>query len=207
MNYITLKKIATAEFCEQKSRFICNIKPVETEAEAVEFINEIKQKYWNAKHNVYAYILKNGNIKKYSDDGEPHSTAGLPMLQTMEKKGLVNCVAVVTRYFGGILLGTGGLVRAYSNSVQLGIEQAEIVKMVSSYKCLFVCPYDCYGKFENLLKSTTVKTEKTEFEESVKVYFCVPKEQFENFEKNINNTFFGKLKVEIIQEKYEFYKI
>lgn len=207
MNYLTVEKEARAEFTEQKSRFICHIKPVETENEANEFISGIKQKYWDAKHNVYAYILKDGNIKKFSDDGEPHSTAGLPMLQTMDKKQLVNCVAVVTRYFGGVLLGTGGLVRAYSGCVSLGIEAAGIIEMVDSFKCSFTCPYESYGKFENLIKGFTVKIENTEFNENVKVTFFIGKEGFLLLEKKITDIFFGKLKLEKQKECFEYYKI
>lgn len=206
MCYKTVKNEETVELIEQKSRFIGTIKPVETEEQAMELINSIKQKYWDARHNCYAYILKNGNIKKFSDDGEPHSTAGLPMLQTMDKQGLCNCVAVVTRYFGGVLLGTGGLVRAYSGTVSMAVEKSGIIEMVGSFRCLINCPYDGFGKLENLLKDFTVKIEDKQFLDNVKVQFCIPKNEFDAFYKKTADVFFGKLEVEKIKEIYEFYE-
>ena len=109
--YISVANTATAEIVEKKSRFISNICHVESENEATEFIDKIKKQHYSARHNVYAYILKNGT-KKYTDDGEPAKTAGLPILEMLEKQGITDVVCVVTRYFGGTLLGTGGLVRA-----------------------------------------------------------------------------------------------
>ena len=113
MGYSTIKESASAEFVEKKSRFIGYIAPVKTAEDAAAFIAEIKRKHWDATHNVSAYLLKNGQ-KKYSDDGEPQGTAGMPMLDVLEKENLTDVCVVGTRYFGGILLGGGGLVRAYS---------------------------------------------------------------------------------------------
>ena len=109
-DYLTIEGFAQDEFVEKKSRFIGYAKHVETEEEAVSFINEMKQKHWDATHNVYAYVLRNGQIRRYSDDGEPQGTAGIPTLDVILKEGIVDVCVVVTRYFGGILLGGGGLV-------------------------------------------------------------------------------------------------
>ena len=112
--YKTIRNAAEDEFVEKRSRFIGHALPVTTEEEALAFIAEMKSKYWDASHNVYAYILREGGIQRFSDDGEPQGTAGIPTLDVLRKEGLTDLVVVVTRYFGGILLGGGGLVRAYS---------------------------------------------------------------------------------------------
>ena len=119
--YVTIYAPAEDEFVERKSRFIGAIAPVQTEEEAQAWIAQVRQQHRDATHNTYAYILRNG-IKRYSDDGEPQGTAGVPMLDCIEKEGLVDVAVVVTRYFGGIKLGTGGLVRAYQGMVKLGLE-------------------------------------------------------------------------------------
>ena len=121
--YTTILDRAEDEFVERKSRFIGAIAPVETEEEALDFIAQIKHQHRDATHNTYAYVLKNG-VKRYSDDGEPQGTAGVPMLDCLEKEGLVDVAVVVTRYFGGILLGAGGLVRAYSHGAKIAVDAA-----------------------------------------------------------------------------------
>ena len=129
MEYKTIRLREEAEFIERRSRFIGHACPVKTEEEAVAFINEMKAKYWDASHNVYAYCLREGQIKRYSDDGEPQGTAGIPVLDVLQKSGVVDTAVVVTRYFGGILLGAGGLVRAYSHGASIALEAAGIVTM------------------------------------------------------------------------------
>ena len=110
--YKTIRGFGTDEFVERKSRFIGSIQPVSTEEEAVAFIQSVKERHREANHNVYAYVLREGQIRRYSDDGEPQGTGGVPVLEVLLKEGLVDCCVVVTRYFGGVLLGAGGLVRA-----------------------------------------------------------------------------------------------
>ena len=117
--YRTIRTAASAEFVEKKSRFIGHICPVTTQEEANEFIRQKKSEYWDATHNVYAYVLREGQTRRYSDDGEPQGTAGIPTLDVLLKEDLTDCVVVVTRYFGGTLLGTGGLVRAYSHGSKI----------------------------------------------------------------------------------------
>ena len=112
--YKTIENYGTAETVEKRSRFIAHARPVSSETEALEYLNSLKQKYWDARHNVYAYIIRENNIVRYSDDGEPGGTAGLPVLEILKREELSDIIVVVTRYFGGILLGTGGLVHAYS---------------------------------------------------------------------------------------------
>ena len=119
MEYVTVEREAVDEFIEKKSRFIGSCRPVQTEEEALDFIAKLKSQYWDASHNVYAYILREGNIARFSDDGEPQGTAGIPVIDTLKKAGVVDAVVVATRYFGGILLGGGGLIRAYSHTASI----------------------------------------------------------------------------------------
>ncbi|HOQ06313.1 MAG TPA: YigZ family protein, partial [Clostridiales bacterium] len=128
-DYLTVSKEAVAEIEEKKSRFIATVRPVSSEQEAQDFINRLKARYWDATHNVYAYYICAGNVvQKFSDDGEPSGTAGLPVLEAIKKTGVQDVAVVVTRYFGGTLLGASGLVRAYGRSAALGIDAAGIVR-------------------------------------------------------------------------------
>lgn len=150
--YKTILNYATAEFEEKKSRFISSVKPVSDEEEAIEFINNLKSKYWNATHNVYAYSINNETlIQRYSDDGEPSGTAGMPVLEVMKKMGVQNTVVVVTRYFGGTLLGASGLIRAYSKSAVMGFEAGEIVSKKLCVNLNIVVEYTLFGKLQNML--------------------------------------------------------
>jgi uncharacterized YigZ family protein len=123
----TVKKESSEEYTVKKSRFIGYIKPVSSKQEALDFITEISKKNWDATHNVYAYVIREEGVKKFSDDGEPQGTAGMPVLDVIEKNGVTDVCIVVTRYFGGIMLGAGGLVRAYSHSASLALSAGEIV--------------------------------------------------------------------------------
>ena len=134
--YRTVSQEAKEEFTEKRSRFIGWIKPVKTEEEAIEYINAIKSQHWDAKHNVYAYSLREGQISRYSDDGEPQGTAGVPVLEVLTHSGVTDAVIVVTRYFGGILLGTGGLVRAYSHAASIALKSAGVVIMRPCHQAL-----------------------------------------------------------------------
>lgn len=125
--YKTIANHASIEMIEKKSRFIVTVRPVSTEAAAIELISEMRSKHYNASHNVYAYIIGDNNICRYSDDGEPSGTAGIPVLEVLRKEELIDLVVVITRYFGGIMLGAGGLIRAYGSSAKLGIDAGKIV--------------------------------------------------------------------------------
>ncbi len=124
-DYKTVRAAASGELTEKRSRFIGYCKPVSTEEEATAFIASIRSRHWDARHNVYAYSLREGNLRRYSDDGEPSGTAGMPVLDVLQKSGVTDVCVVVTRYFGGVLLGTGGLVRAYSQAARLGLNAAQ----------------------------------------------------------------------------------
>ena len=129
--YLTVKKYGEGELTIKRSRFISSVKPVQTEDEAIAFVSEIKAKYPDARHNVYAYIIEENNVMRYSDDGEPAGTGGVPVLDLLRKENLTNLAVVVTRYFGGILLGTGGLVHAYSSAAKEGIADISCLSVYS----------------------------------------------------------------------------
>ena len=156
---------------ERRSRFIGHAAPVKTEEEAVAFINEMKAKYWDATHNVYAYCLRDGQIKRYSDDSEPQGTAGIPTLDVLQKSGVTDTVVVVTRYFGGVLLGAGGLVRAYSHGASIALEAAGIVTMRECVMASLSCDYNQYGRLQALIPECGGTVDDTVFGERVTMYF------------------------------------
>jgi len=152
MNYYTIVRPWKNETRVEKSRFICNLQKAATEAEAQEYIKEMKKKHWDARHNCSAYVIgKEAVVQRSNDDGEPAGTAGLPMLEVLRKNGIYNVVAVVTRYFGGIKLGTGGLVRAYAGSVAAALEGVELAKVVSMGRYSFYWDLNAVGKVLNLI--------------------------------------------------------
>lgn len=168
--YITVKGLGQAEIVEKKSRFIAHIKPITSENEANSYIEEIKKQYWDARHNCYAYQLGDRNqIQRYSDDGEPGGTAGMPILDVLRGRDIKNTLVVVTRYFGGTLLGTGGLVRAYSLATREGISAAGLIERIPHIRQHFTVDYTLSGKVQyeilsddNILEDT-VYTDKVEF--------------------------------------------
>ena len=202
--YITVENFGEGRIVEKHSKFIASVYPIETESQAIEHINAAKRKYWDAKHNVYAYILKDGTCR-YTDDGEPSGTAGVPVLDTLKKQGIVNCLVIVTRYFGGILLGTGGLVRAYTSAANEGIKNANVVKMVPAHICKITCEYSEYDQLMRILSDGNAKVINSEFLANIEIEFSVRYEDFENLENKINEIFCTRLKITKIQEKYEFF--
>ncbi len=191
--YLTIKKENCDEFTVKHSRFIGYARPVTTQAEAVEFINEIKSKHWDAKHNVYAYILRDGQIRRYSDDGEPQGTAGIPVLDVLQKEGLTDCCVVVTRYFGGILLGGGGLVRAYSHAAKLAVDSAEVIKMSMCVRATCNCDYGFYGKLAALIPECGGTVESSDFTDTVNVSFNIPENLYGAFCAQLTESSFGKV--------------
>ena len=200
--YKTIQKEAFGEFVERHSRFISYAKPVETEDDAISFINKIKTKHWDAKHNVYAYSLLKGSIMRYSDDGEPHGTAGVPVLDILKKNEVTNIVIVVTRYFGGILLGTGGLVRAYSSAAKLALDSAVVINMVSCFRAQLFCDYSLYGKISSILAELGAKIEESEFLDNVKIIFYIEKKKLNILNDKLNEVSSGEIITKILEEKY-----
>lgn len=166
--YKTIEGRAIDEIVEKKSRFIGHIAHVETEEEALAFLDEIRTQHRMARHNVYAYVLRNGRIR-YSDDGEPQKTAGMPTLEAIQHAGLVDVAVVVTRYFGGILLGTGGLVRAYTQATQAAIEAAEVVVVSRCVDIMFEVPYGLYEQVIRLAEACEAKVRETDFAAEVMI--------------------------------------
>lgn len=171
--YKTVEKEASDFFIEKKSKFIGYAKPVKTQEEAVDFISEIKSKHWDATHNVYAYVLRENNIQRYSDDGEPSGTAGVPVLDVMLKESLVDVCVVATRYFGGTLLGAGGLVRAYSHTSKIALEAAGIITMAQCSVMSAEVDYSFYDRFNILLSDFSAVILDTSFSDKVCVDFSV----------------------------------
>lgn len=180
--YYTVKGQGEHEITIQKSRFICHVKRVVSEAEAQEFIQEIKKQHWNATHNCSAYLVgERDQFQKANDDGEPSGTAGVPMLEVLKKRGLKDTVVVVTRYFGGIKLGAGGLVRAYGKSVSEGLDAVGIVKRTLMQVMHTTVDYTWLGKLENELRSSVYAIKDIHYLEKVEVETFVEESQTEAF--------------------------
>lgn len=179
----TIEREARVELIEKKSRFIASVFPVTSKKEAEEKVNVLKKEFWDAKHNVYAYNLEN-NISKYSDDGEPQGTAGLPVFTVLQKKEIVNVLIVVTRYFGGILLGKGGLIRAYSNSALKALEEAKVYEIIEYSKIKIECEYSLKDKILFFLKKHEIQYTSA-FAEKVVFEITIPAKNSEKFLQDI----------------------
>ena len=197
--YKTVKQAAMAEYEDRRSRFIGAVIPVTDEAEAVEFINKRRSETFGARHNVYAYILREGNIARYSDDGEPHSTAGMPTLDVLKKNGLVDVCVVTTRYFGGVLLGTGGLVHAYTTAAKMAVEAAGTAVMKRCYLCGVTCEYSEHKRLEQVLGENCAKVVDTEYTEKVTLKFTVPEPLYDTLLANVVDAMYGKVAPEILE--------
>lgn len=201
-DYKTVQKEAHSEFTEKRSRFIGYCKPVKTEQEAVEFINSKRSEHWNATHNVYAYSLRDGNIKRYSDDGEPSGTAGMPVLDVITKNEIYDVCIVVTRYFGGVLLGTGGLVRAYSQGAKVALEAGNVVMMQSCLICQARCSYNQYGKVSSLIMEIGAVIDDTVYEADVLIKFHIKPELLDKLNKQLADATSGEIQAVSDNEKY-----
>lgn len=201
-DYKTVLENASDEFVEKRSRFIGYCKPVKTEQEAIDFINEKRSEHWNATHNVYAYSLREGNIKRYSDDGEPSGTAGMPVLDVILKNEIFDVVVVVTRYFGGVLLGTGGLVRAYSHGSKIAVEAAKPVIMQNCLVCEARCAYNQYGKVSSLIIGVGAAVDDTVYESDVLVKFHIKPDLLGTLNKKLADATSGEVTVEQKDEQY-----
>lgn len=174
--YITVKKEARAEFTEKRSRFIGSIRPVSSEQEAIAFINEIRSSFPDARHNVYAYNVLQGGVfgRRYSDDGEPQGTGGMPVLDVLLKQSIVNAAIVVTRYFGGVLLGAPGLVRAYGHAASLAVNGSGIICMELCRELTVTVDYSMYGKLRKCLEGYRCIIKPPEFGADITVKVILP---------------------------------
>jgi uncharacterized YigZ family protein len=200
--YRTLKAAAAAEFTERRSRFIGDCAPVASEEEALSFLQKVKSRSREANHHVYAYSIRRGNITRHSDDGEPQGTAGMPVLDVLLKSGVTDAVVVVTRYFGGILLGTGGLVRAYSHAVSLVLGQSGIAVMKLCSVLEIPCSYAQYSLVSTLISQHGGVVEQTDFTDLVRIRFHMESEKLDNFNENLLNATGGTCFAEPLGQKY-----
>ncbi|MBO7474182.1 MAG: YigZ family protein [Ruminococcus sp.] len=203
MNYFTISANAKASFIEKRSEFIGYIAPVKTNDEAVAFINSIKAEHRKAKHNVYAYILRGDNISRYSDDGEPQGTAGVPVLDVLQKRGLTDVCVVVTRYFGGILLGGGGLVRAYSHAASLACDAAHIMNMCLCHRLKITADYGMYGKISYLLPNFDTITVNSDFGSDVTLEILVLSEKLDVLKSELTEATNGSVVITDCGELFE----
>lgn len=200
--YQTVFRSAEAEFTERRSRFIGRAKPVRTQDEAAAFICSVREAEREATHHVYAYILREGHTQRYSDDGEPQGTAGVPVLDVLCKTGVTDTVVVVTRYFGGILLGAGGLVRAYSHGASIALEAAGVVTMGACFQARLICDYASYGRIPPLIAEHGGTVEDAEFTENVTVKFHLPCAAAEPFRMALADATCGSCAAEFGTKKY-----
>ena len=195
--YKTVYEGGTGEIVEKKSRFIANVRPVETEEEALAFIEEMKKKYWDARHNCSAYILgERQEQMRCSDDGEPSQTAGKPMMDVLDGAGLTNTAVVVTRYFGGTLLGTGGLVRAYSAAVQEGLKNSRIITKYWGTELLVGTDYNGIGKLQYLFGQWQIPILDAEYTDQVQFTVLVPVSRVQEIRKAVTEATSGQATVE-----------
>lgn len=201
--YIMLSKGAQAELVEKKSRFIATIRPVSSEEEAATFIEEMKKKYYDARHNCSAFVIgSKGELTRSSDDGEPSGTAGRPMLEVLTGSGIRNIAVVVTRYFGGVLLGTGGLVRAYSGAVKMALEQCETITRRYGVQMLIKTDYNGVGKIQYLLGSKDVVIQDSVYAADVQMTVLVPIEEYDRLCKELVEATNGRVGLEEVEKLY-----
>ena len=200
--YKTVARETETLLTEKKSKFISHVKPVDTEEAALEFLNKIRSEHPSATHNVYAYVIDENNISRYSDDGEPGGTAGMPVLDTIKNSGLVDVIVVVTRYFGGTLLGTGGLVRAYSASAKQGLDDAGIITKIMCDIISVKTEYDLVGKLQYHFAAKEYIITDTVYENDVTFFVASPKSDTNRLIAELTELTNGRAAIEKVAEKY-----
>lgn len=202
-SYRVLLEGGRGEYEEKKSRFIATIRKCESESEAVSFIEEMKKTYWDARHNCYAFCVgARGELTRCSDDGEPSGTAGRPILEVLLGEGICNAAVVVTRYFGGVLLGTGGLVRAYTRAVKEGLSHCTFGWMCYGTELEVTTDYNGVGKILYLLKNEGIEPASSEYTDKAALRLVVPGTKLEKLQKDMTEATGGKVKFEKIKELY-----
>lgn len=200
----TINKDVSSEIVEKKSKFIANIYYLESVEDAEEKIKEVKKTYFDARHNCYAFSIytKDGIINRFSDDGEPSGTAGAPMLNILNSKGLTNILVIVTRYFGGILLGTGGLVRAYTGATQEALNKIVEIEKDIGLETKIEVSYSDFEKFKYYLKQNEIKLLNSEYSENIVSIIEITEEKLQKIKINRNELNFKILSINILREKY-----
>lgn len=200
----TINQDVSSEIVEKKSKFIANVYYVETVEEAEDKLKEVKKTYFDARHNCYAFSIytKDGIINRFSDDGEPSGTAGAPMLNILNSKGLTNILVVITRYFGGILLGTGGLVRAYTGALQEALNKIVEIEKDIGLETKIEVSYSDFEKFKYYLKQNEIKLLNSEYSENIVSIIEITEEKLQKIKINRNELNFKILSINILREKY-----
>lgn len=202
--YTTIQHPSSFEYEDRKSVFIGEALPVSTEAEALDFIASVKKKYSDAKHHVYAYVLRENSIMRFSDDREPQGTAGMPVLDAIRKNGCTDTVIVVTRYFGGTLLGTGGLVRAYSSAALGALREANIITYDIYSLLSITASYSDYQKIMPVFTASGFRCDDTKFSDSVIISGKIKKSGYDNFIKTLTETTSGRCEINTLGERFDF---
>ena len=200
--YLVPAGYGTGEYDEKRSRFIGQLWPVETEEEALAKIAAVKKEHYDARHNCFAYILRDSGTVRYGDDGEPQGTAGQPMLAVLQGAGLENVCCTVTRYFGGVLLGTGGLVRAYTAAAKAAVENAGILRMAKWQSVTLCCPYKLFDRVKRLLEEQEAVTENIDSGAEITVSALVREDRKESFAAALTELSAGSISPEITGEKF-----
>lgn len=201
MKYI--KDYATGEYEEKKSRFIGEVFPIKSEEEAQEHINAVRKKYYDARHHCYAYVIgDNYEIMKQSDDGEPSQTAGMPILNVLKGQDIHDALMIVTRYFGGTLLGTGGLVRSYTNAAKAAIDSAVVLSAVEGYRAEAEIPYTLVGKIKYFTETTGITEAEAEYGNNVKMTWLVPELKLVPFQNHIQEISGGGITLAIEKSRW-----
>lgn len=198
----TVAKQANDSFIEKRSEFIGHIKPVHSREEALTFINEIKALHKDATHNCWAYIIDEQNLSSVSDDGEPQGTAGQPILQVLQREGVTNVCVVVTRYFGGTLLGAGGLIRAYAKGAKISLDAGGVTIFVPCNICEIFCDYNQYGKVSDFLNRSGTVVRSIEYQEKIKIVFELTEEKMPHYSEMLKEMSAGEIEIKVIGEEW-----
>lgn len=202
-SYNVIYEGGSGEIVEKKSRFIAHVFPVHSEEEASEYIEQIRKKYWDARHNCHAFVIgPNNETSRCSDDGEPSGTAGRPILEVLQGRGIHDALVIVTRYFGGTLLGTGGLVRAYSQAAQAGLQASSIMTKQQGRKISIKTDYNGIGKLQYIVGNRQISVADTRYGEAVEMDVMVPEEEVVSLTKEITEATAGKAELNISDELF-----
>ena len=187
-SYKTVLKASECEIIEKKSRFISLTYPVTTEEEALSHLEAARKKYYDATHVVFAYRIRNNQIQRFSDDGEPQGTAGVPVLEVLAKGEITDTLSIVVRYFGGTLLGAGGLIRAYSKSAHEGVEASEVITMAECVEFLIDCPYHLFGTVEHILRKHDCRKTSVEYADQISMQYYIEEGNYQKLLADLTET-------------------
>lgn len=207
MSYIVPYSYGEIEYVEKHSRFIARVWHVESEEEALMHLKEMREKHWDATHNVYAYSIKEGNITRFSDDGEPSGTSGMPVLNVFTQSGVSDFICVVTRYFGGILLGAGGLVRAYSKAASMALDEAGKAEMKTLFSTELKCGYQQFERIKSEIERFNIIIDGIDYGADITMHISVPEEEYDSFTERITDLSAGTVKPEKKGESFKPVKI